>query len=57
LISTKPITIKRINLDLSVVEKMMNINIMTKEGLKKSIKTMAYIIEKNNDNNDADIVL
>jgi hypothetical protein len=57
LISTKPVTIKGINSDLSISKKMINLDIMTREGLGQSINMMAYIIETNNDDNDADIIL
>jgi hypothetical protein len=54
---TEPFTIKGINLDLSIREKMININIVKKKEIDQSKNLMVYIIERNNDNNDADIVL
>jgi hypothetical protein len=57
LISTKPLTKRGINSDLSISKRMLNLNIMKSEGLGQSLNTMAYIIETDNDDNDADIIL
>jgi hypothetical protein len=57
LITTNPIMIRGINSDLSMSEKVINLDIMTNGELDQSIKTIAYIIETNNNDDDADIVL
>jgi HJR/Mrr/RecB family endonuclease len=57
LILTKPVTIKGVNSDLSLSKKMKDLDLMKREGLCQSLNTMAYIIETDNDYNDADIIL